>query len=118
MSNIKRLNPGNTVNRRLLHLAADERGHRDMVALLLSNRAKVDEKDYSGLTPLHIAAKRQNEEVALELISQGADINAVDNRGETPLFKVAESSSGSAEIASLLLDHGANISARGSGVRI
>ena len=44
-------------------------------------------KDSAGMTPLHCAAvsRTDNVEVIQFLVSQGVDINAKNNKGQTPL---------------------------------
>ena len=69
-----------------LHWAA-LRGHKDVVALLLANRAKVNAKENSGVTPLHLAASEGHQDVAELLLANKADINAQDNDGYTPLYE-------------------------------
>lgn len=56
---------------------------------------------------LHKAAQYDNIERMEKLIEAGADVNAVDQQGATPLFYTANK--GSVPAARLLLNHGANI---------
>lgn len=56
-----------------------------------------------GATPLHFATTA---EVATFLLTQGANVNAQDNRGRTPLTWNSEK----AEVVKVLLDHGSQIS--------
>jgi len=56
-------------------------------------------------TPLHCATLWHHEVAAAALVEHGADVNAVDMQGETPLHKAATSS---AKITALLLEHGAD----------
>jgi ankyrin repeat protein len=57
--------------------------------------------------PLHVAAKKGQEEVAKLLISYGADVNARDGAGKTPIFYATEN--GNLKIARLLLTNKANV---------
>jgi len=53
---------------------------------LSSKGARVNEKDKYGLTPLHYAAMRGNEEAAVELLAcENIDIEAKDEQLLTPL---------------------------------
>jgi ankyrin repeat protein len=45
----------------------------------------VNAKAEEGWTPLHDAARGGHKEIAELLIAKGADLNAKDNDGETPL---------------------------------
>ncbi|VDQ08610.1 unnamed protein product [Trichobilharzia regenti] len=64
----------------------------------------------SGLTPLHMAAQGNNEEVARVLILCGASV--ADRTGDslTPLHVAAHC--GNAEVARVLLDNGCDVNAR------
>ena len=59
----------------------------------------VDSRNDVGQTALHIAAERDLAEVVRELISVGADTEAVDNAGRTPVQSAMESSSRNAIVA-------------------
>jgi len=107
-----------------LYLAAEE-GHPEVVEFLISKGAKVNVKSSSsGYTPLHRAAwgpvtrrfgqgvekfgvdpKENYREIVAFLISKGAEINARDNDGKTPLDQATWSDKG--ETAALLRKHGA-----------
>jgi ankyrin repeat protein len=47
--------------------------------------AKVDAKDQAGETALHVAAQEGFVEAATMLVQAGAQVNALDNKGYTPL---------------------------------
>jgi len=96
-----------------LHLAA-HRGDIDDVRSSLSKGTKVDVRDKAGHTPLFYAASAGQMHVVDFLISEGADVNAKDNRGgETPLFYAGDA--GWKNVVELLVDKGADINARGAG---
>lgn len=72
-----------------LHDAA-RKGHSEdakllLAKLLLAKGANINAKDKAYDTPLHLAAENGNTEVAKLLINNGADIDAKDGDGKTPL---------------------------------
>ncbi len=71
--------------------------------------ALINQKNFGGATSLHIASREKNFEIAKILIDNGADVNAIDNEGWTPLMRAALS--GSSAIVNLLLDKNAKASA-------
>jgi len=87
-----------------LHDAA-ESGNTDLVAYLLEHGAQVDLTS-TGATALHAAAHPDNLATITTLLDAGADPNARDVDGCTPLF-----SAQSPEVAKLLLDRGGDPSA-------
>ena len=104
-----------------LHLTAD-RGHTEVVELLISKGADVNAKMKDGWTPLHSAARygrkgHRHWEITELLIANGADVNAITNQGEhfhvkypwTPLHIAAIN--GHKEIAELLIAAGADVNA-------
>ncbi len=78
----------------------------------LYNKANVNGRDTDGQTPLHIAARMDNVEMAKLLLAHGASVNEKDNQGKTPIFAAARK--GSREMVELLMAHGADINARNS----
>lgn len=97
-------------NQSPLHEAASN-GHRDIAALLVTAREKIDARDVSGATPLHEAAQTGVEDLVDFLIRAGAEVNATDDYGGTPLHRAAQFNENTDTIA-LLLDRGAEIGAR------
>jgi len=71
-----------------LHAAA-VKGRKDVVGLLLANKADVNAKDSNGSTPLHAAAFKGYKEVAKLLLANGGDVSAKDKLGSTPLHSAA-----------------------------
>ena len=65
----------------------------------------MNEKDKFGFTPLHNAAHEGHKEVVELLILKGADVNAKDNGGNTPLDSLIGFQR-HPEIADLLRKHG------------
>jgi ankyrin repeat protein len=63
------------------------------------------------MTLLHGAAERGNEELAIWLVAEGADVNAVDSRGRPPIALVLHAgpwkSAPATGVVKLLIDHGA-----------
>ena len=53
---------------------AAEKGHRDIVALLLDHGADVKQTTTDGATPLHIAAEMGHRAIVALLLDEGADV--------------------------------------------
>jgi ankyrin repeat protein len=92
-------------------------GHPNTAELLLDHGACVDTRNTSGdggLTPIMAAAISPMSPQLLAAVSlalgRGADVNAVNLRGYTPLHLAV--SNNEPELVDLFLDHGANIEAR------
>lgn len=84
-------------------------------ALISSEPVLVHFKDAIGETPLHRAAVCRDKDataILRLLIDQGADVNAKDNNGTTPLHIAAGQPR--VEMAKMLIDHGADVRARTS----
>lgn len=86
----------------------------DAVArVLVRAGAAVDAQDGAiQCTALHMAARRGNVAVAAVLLDLGADIDANDRRGDTPLRRAVNCNQ--VGVARLLLDKGADVRSRGS----
>jgi ankyrin repeat protein len=94
-----------------LHWAA-LRGNKEIAQILIDHGAKINSRaSYNGSTPLHdtviydVEYNFLHEFLADFLLSKGADINLVDNNGDTPLHKAVEK--GSKDFVELLLKKGA-----------
>lgn len=61
----------------------------------------------NGYTPLHIAAKKNQMNIARALLEYGAETNVLSKQGVSPLHLAAQE--GHAELASLLLGKGAHV---------
>ncbi|CAG9765617.1 unnamed protein product [Ceutorhynchus assimilis] len=105
------INPIHANNPELLH-AAIENGYLKIVEDIFKYATEVNmllnsTSTKGGLTPLHNAAKKKQQEVAKLLISYGADINAQDKTGKTPIFYAIKNAD--LKIFELLLTNGANV---------
>lgn len=71
----------------LLHMAVLHHRHF-AVKVLINHHADINLTTPNGLTPLHYAAQIDNSENMIELlIKLGANIDAQDNNGRTPLMQ-------------------------------
>ena len=71
------------------------------------NILDIDHKYQFGFTLLHYAAKENRVEVIEYLVTSGCDVNAVDDDGQTPLYKSAMF--GHQQSVQLLIDKGADV---------
>ena len=84
-----------------------------MVRALVQKGANLNACDgVKHCTALHMAARRGNVEVAGALLDCGADIEARDSVGETPLRRAVNCNK--TEVAALLLSRGAEAHSKGS----
>jgi ankyrin repeat protein len=88
-------------------------GGGNVVRTLVRGGAHVDANDgVKHCTPLHMAARRGNAEIAEALLDCGADIEARDSLGDTPLRRSVNC--GKTAVAALLLARGADLHCKGS----
>ena len=108
-----------------LHFAA-RNGHKDVVELLLANKADVNGNTGIGMTPLQVACafsdsprpnasqpgptKTDYEGIAELLVANGAEVKGGNNIGLTALHYAA--SAGFTNVIKALLDRNANVNAR------
>lgn len=99
---------------------AVEEGYFEMAQMLLDNGADIHSRNVTdGGSLLHGTVKHSSTGMALLLINNGADVSALDDNGQTPLHRVAQTHFGRHPMyrdlgmvaARLLLDHGAHVSA-------
>jgi ankyrin repeat protein len=94
--------------RTVLHLAAQGGLDEPVLALLQSKGLKLTDADVEGKLPLHYASVKS---VAV-LVKAGAEIDARDARGRTPLDFAARQ--GSNEVVTELLNNGASVFSKDS----
>lgn len=89
---------------------AAEKGHKEIIALLIEKGADVNAKDSNGSTALIMAAEKGHKEVIALLIEQGADVNVRGKYGWPALFVAARKDH--KEVIALLIEKGADINVR------
>ena len=94
-------------NGNTLLAAAAAAGHLELAQLLITKRARVNNRNASGDTPLMAAVYHGQLEMARQLIASGAEVNM---EGWTPLHYCAWQ--GHAEVCSMLIDLRARLNAR------
>jgi ankyrin repeat protein len=73
------------VNKETPLIAAVANAQVNSVKVLLDYKVDLEKKDMTGDTALHIALKNSNDEIALILIRQGANIYTLDKSEKSPL---------------------------------
>jgi ankyrin repeat protein len=89
------------------------------LAMLQGDPALLQTPNRNGWTPLHLAAAVRSERVTAWLLAHGAEVNRRGPRDRTPLdqavgrpWRTANGATGFAAIAGMLLEHGAELTAR------
>jgi ankyrin repeat protein len=90
-----------------LHYAALQ-NNRLSVDALIRDGADPNAKDRLGFTPLHLAAQEWAVDAAKFLLDHGAEVDAINIYGNTPLFTAVFNSKGRAEMIDLLRRYGAD----------
>ena len=105
-------------------MAAAHNGNLEVTRLLLARKAAVNLKSgppgmvrnlplqFSALTALHTASLSDNPEVVKALLDAGAQVNAVDIRGFTPLVWAVATDRPNLTIIKMLLDKGSDTTLR------
>ena len=89
---------------------AVDKGHKEIVEILIAKGADVDAKGQYDWNAFHGAALHGRTEIAGLLIAKGVDVNAKNEEGYTPLFYAAYK--GHKEVAELLISKGADVNAQ------
>lgn len=79
-----------------------------MVARLLADGLDPNLGDKAGFTPLHFAAQNWHLEAAVVLLEGGAEVDARNQWGNTPLWAAVFNSKGRGELIDLLRRSGAD----------
>jgi len=92
---------------------AVESGDMETVKELIKDRSLINQKNSAGETPLYIAIDKNQYSIAKILIASGADVNAEDIEGITPLHLLSfDGSDQSGEIISILIKHKVRINVK------
>ena len=94
---------------------AVKNANREMVQLLLSSGARVNERNDAEETVLMMLDDDATSDLVWDLLNAGADVNLKDEDGNTALMMVADSKN--PEALKVLLDAGAEVNARNEAGR-
>ncbi|XP_003424743.1 ankyrin-1-like [Nasonia vitripennis] len=100
-----------SVGQTILYTAV-EKDRVKMTKMLIEIGAKLQTRNNRGQSPLHLAVTNGRLRITKILLEKGADVNAADNEGTTPLLEAARSIDNIDKLLMLLIQHGADASAR------
>ena len=80
----------------------------EFAKLLIDVGANINQSDNEDWTALHFAAQNLDDEAIKLLISKGAEIDAIDVHGNTPLWRATFVTETNGSAIKLLLSYGAN----------
>lgn len=103
-----------TLRRTPLHVAA-EKGHSEIVDLLVAHGADLNAQDHLGRVPLLLAVNRGHREIARRLAEAGTDATVRTHQGETLLMAALRQED--AELAEWLVERGVDVDAVGTDRR-
>lgn len=93
----------------LMHALLAENVDRKIVELLVEKGVDINARDpKQGWTALHLAARDGHSDIVRFLLENGAEVDARDIFGNTPLGKAVMNYKGNNEVIHLLLAHGAD----------
>ncbi len=102
-------------NHASLLAAAIEGGYVNMVRLLIARGVNPNEPlNRFGETPISRAISEGQNEIVLEMINAGVDLNKADNTGSTPLFAASTSN---LAMLKLILETGVNVNMKNQNGR-
>lgn len=87
--------------------AAIEKTDPELVSLAIRSGADVNARDSSRRTPLMLAIRTRNADVARQLLAAHADVNDGDATGATPLMLAVDAADG--DMVKVLLEYKANV---------
>ncbi len=94
-----------------LLIAAVKNQQYEIYTLLKPTKKDVNTKGTDDLTALHYAVEQRNPKMAEMLLKNGADINARDSSGNTPLHRAISKGKDNIQTIFLLLQTGADVNA-------
>jgi ankyrin repeat protein len=93
----------------LMHAVLTENADPILVRLLVQHGADVNTADFDQKwTPLHFAARDHKEEIVRILLEAGANVDAIDSFGNTPLWRAVMTASSNLAAIRALIKHGAD----------
>ena len=72
-------------------MAATRREDIELIEQLLATGTSANERGTANMTPLHLATWQRNLDIMILLLDNGADIEAIDDDKETPLYSAVAS---------------------------
>jgi len=92
-----------------IHYAANDRDMDDELRKLIAKGQDVNAREDGNWTPLHFAANKNKVDTVRILLDAGAEVDAVNNKGETPLLlSVSHNDPEAPAVIKLLREHGAD----------